>query len=204
MSTTTILASSYRGSTQLTLSSISNAYTNTSSTNYAVLSVSKKNSTGSIFLNGFNFSSIPTHAIINSVTVKVKARVSSTTYITTATVRAYKNGSAVGTASSFRTTSATTYTLSIGTWSRADLDNLELYFSMKRNNSNTAGAGWVYGIEVIVDWTEPQEGSYLKVGSTWHEVSKVFRKVNGSWVENDFKSVKSELDSSGTKLVRKS
>ena len=188
MATTTsgILASSYSAMTNFTINSsypITRAYTNTSSTTYTQINVSKRNSTGTFSFTGFDFSSIPANAIISSVTVKFKGMVSSTSYISAATVRAQKNGTNVGSATSFRSTSASTYTLSVGTWSRADLDNFSLYISATRGNTNNTSYVRIYGMDVSVVWDAPTEQLFYKENGTWTAASKVYKKVNGSWVQ---------------------
>ena len=190
MSTTTIvIPSSYASMTNLTANTsypITRAYTNTSSTTYTQLNVSKKNTTGTVYFTGFDFSAIPSNASIVSVTIKVRCMVSSTSYITAASVQAYKGSSAVGSASNFRTTTATTYTLTSGTWSRADLDNLRIFFSATRGNTNSTCYMRIYGMEVTVVWDdppEPTEQMYTKVNGNWVTVSAVYKKVNGAWVE---------------------
>ena len=187
MATTTIvLPSSYESMTNLTANTsypITRAYTNTSSTTYAQLNCSKKNAAGSVYFTGFDFSAIPTNATIVSVTIKVKCMVSSTSYITSASVQAYKGNSAVGSSNNFRTTTATTYTLTSGTWSRTDLDNLKIYFTATRGNTNSTCYMRIYGMEVTVVWDAPTEQLYTKVNGSWVEVSAVYKKVNGVWVE---------------------
>ena len=97
MATTTVLASNNTGSTFNSLTSIANAYTNTSSTTYAQLNTpTRTTGTYLIYFTGFDFSEIPSDAIVNSVTIKVKCRVNSTSYISSAYVQAYKGTTAVG------------------------------------------------------------------------------------------------------------
>ena len=162
---------------------INRAYTDTSSTTYTQLNVSKKNATGTVYFTGFNFSDIPSNATIVSVTIKAKCMVSSTSYITSASVQAYKGSSAVGSSNNFRTTTATTYTLTSGNWSRTDLDNLKIYFTATRGSTNSTCYMRIYGMEVTVVWDAPTEQLYTKVNGSWVEVSAVYKKINGVWVE---------------------
>ena len=60
-----------------TLSNASNAYASTTSTNYATLSGSSTGTPYTTYL-GFDFSNIPTDAIIESIACSVKARVNNT------------------------------------------------------------------------------------------------------------------------------
>lgn len=185
MATVTILASNYTNNNFTFNASypVTNAYTNTSSTNYAHFIAANK-VTGTLYLTGYDFSSIPSNATINSVTIKVRCMVSSTSNITAASVQACKGTTTVGTATTFRSSSATTYTLSAGTWSRSDLNNLQLKFvgTSARNNAYLR----VYGTEVIVDYTESAgqtEQLMLKVNGTWTPVQTIYKKINGTWVE---------------------
>lgn len=182
--TKTILASNNTGSTNFTLSNIANAYTNTSSTTYAQLTLSKKNGTSNIYFTGFDVSSIPSNATINSISVKMKSMVSSTSYVTAFTFQAYNDTTAMGTATTARSTSATTYTLSnVGTWTRAMLDNFRIYVSGKKSNVNNTAYARIYGIELIVTYEVPVEQMYIKDSGAWKTVSAVYKKVNGAWIE---------------------
>ena len=59
----------------LSVSNAANMYANTDSTTYATVTNSRNQTTSYyIYLRGFNFSDIPSNAIINSFTVKLKAR----------------------------------------------------------------------------------------------------------------------------------
>lgn len=186
--TTTVLASSVSDLSQFTANSsypASRAYTNTSSTTYAQWSLSKKNSTSSMYFTGFDFSGIPSNAIISSITVKFKGMVNSTTYVSTATVQASYGTSVRGSATNFRSTTATVYTLSVGTWTRAELDNFRLYISAKAANNNNTKYIRVYGMEVSVTWDVPVETDalYIKIDGVYKEASNVYKKQNGVWME---------------------
>ena len=75
MATIRLVPSTYAVSSTsyLSVSNASNMYDNTDSTTYATIT-NTNNSTSSryLYLRGFNFSSIPSNAIINSFTVKIK------------------------------------------------------------------------------------------------------------------------------------
>lgn len=62
-------------SSYLSVSSAANMYDDTDSTSYATVTNSRSSTTSYyIYLRGFNFGDIPEGAIINSFTVKLKAR----------------------------------------------------------------------------------------------------------------------------------
>lgn len=192
MATLTVLATSTTDSTfGGGTTNAANAYTNASSTNYAQYNITTGTAgkAEELYLTGYDFSSIPSNATINSVTIKIKTQINSTTYITTSTCQAYSGTTAKGSTTSLQNTAAAQYTLSSGTWTRSELDNLRLRFYAKRSsgNNNRSRAAYVriYGTEVIVDWT-PADGQpqlMFKQSGTWAGVSKVFKKVNNTWVE---------------------
>lgn len=151
----TALASAYSNTTNYATNSsypIRNAYTNSSSTSYCQLTCNQKDAQHSINFDGFDFSSIPSDATITSVTIKFKGMVSSTTYITAATVQAYSGSTAKGSATNYRTTSATTYTLTSGTWTREELDGLSIHVTATRGNRNNTCYSRIYGMEVNVSY----------------------------------------------------
>ena len=60
----------------LSISNASNMYTNIDSTTYATVNHTRTSTTSYyIYVKGFNFDDIPADAIINSATIKVKAKV---------------------------------------------------------------------------------------------------------------------------------
>lgn len=187
----TTLASGYTEQSTLSLSNIDRAYNDTSSTNYATLSVSSRGGTGTIYFT-FDVSSIPQDAIINSVNVKVKYSVSSTTYLTSLTCQAYKGTTAMGTATTKRSTTATVYTLNVGTWTRTDLDTFRIFFSGRRGVLGGTTSMYVYGMELIVNYFVPSDTNQLsiKTSGEWKYVQAVYKKVNSAWVEQtDLESV---------------
>lgn len=187
--TTTAFATSYASMTNLTANNsypISRAYTNSSSTTYCQLNVSKSK-TGSIYLTGFDLSSIPSNAIINSVTVKVRCMISSTNYITAATVQASSGATLKGSSASYRSTTNSVYTLSGGSWTRAELDDFRVYFTAKKSNTNSTAYMRIYGMDVSVSWelpSEPEHGTlFVQVGGKTRQVQSIYRKVGGYWIE---------------------
>lgn len=193
MATLTVLAISTTGSTfGGGTTNAANAYTNSSSTNYAQynLTTGTAGIKEELYLTGYDFSSIPSNATINSVTIKIKTQINSTSYVAASSCQAYSGTTKKGSSTSLQNTAAAQYTLSSGTWTRAELDDLRLYFTLTRSSSNgsrsRAAYIRIYGTEVIVDWTAaPDDGPQLmfRQSGTWAGVSKVFKKVNNAWVE---------------------
>ena len=143
----------------------SNMYTNTDSTTYGTFTHNRASTSNTYYgyLRGFNFGSVPSNAVVNSFTVKIKARA---TGHTTSTSSSYymsliNNTTQIGStsASGRLTTTTTTFTFANGslTW-----DTIVGYgagfgirIPMRRASQNTADVVSVYGAEILVDYTIP-------------------------------------------------
>lgn len=138
-----------------TASNNANAYTNTSSTTYSSLTCNTGSGASSYVTYTFDLSAIPEGATIDSVTCSAKARVSSTSYISTATLQLYSNTTAKGSTTSFRSTSETTYNLSVGTWTRGELLNARIRATATRGTQNTTRAAYIYfyGANLTVNYS---------------------------------------------------
>ena len=149
----------------VTVASASNMYTNTDSTSAGTFTHNRAstNNTYYGYLRGFNFSSVPSGAVINSFTVKIKA---SATGHTTSTSSSYymslvNNTTQIGStnASGRLTTTTTTFTFANGslTWDTivGYGSNFGIRIPLRRASSNTADVVSVYGAEILVDYTVP-------------------------------------------------
>ena len=136
-----------------TLTNASSAYTSTTSTTYATLS---GNSAGTYTTYlGFDFSSIPTDAIIESIACSFKASVSRTNSISSATAQLYYGTTSASTSASFLSTTANTYALSnITTVSRADLNDLKLLFTLAISRTSNRSA-YIYGADLTITYSMP-------------------------------------------------
>lgn len=188
MATVTLVPSSYTGASNCTDGSsypFTNGYTDTSSTTYARLQTSTSGQyVGSVYYC-FDTSSIPANAVINSVTVKAKFSVNSTTNITEVSVQAATGTTLKGSANTTMSTTATVYTLTAGTWTRAELDDARLFLSFTRKSGGGSRYFYFYGAELIVDYTEPAQETdtlYVKQNGSWVEVAEAYVKQNGAWV----------------------
>ena len=104
MPSITLTASGAEVSAKVTASNIENAYNNSSNTsNYGRLSLSTS-STGFIYLT-YDTSSIPSNAVITSITANARLRVSSTTRVTSRSCQLYSGTTAKGSSISFSSTS---------------------------------------------------------------------------------------------------
>lgn len=144
----------------LSISNAANMYHNTDNDTYATITNSRSSTTSYyIYLRGFNFGDIPSGAIINSFTIKLKARESG---VSTST--SYKPHLADGTTTingscDVITTTAATHTF---TGISADWDTIVGYGSTfgirincRRASRNTTSYMYIYGAEILVDYTIP-------------------------------------------------
>ena len=133
----------------------------------------------------FDTSIIPAEATIDSVACMAKGSCNSSTK---GSMQLYSGTVAKGSATSTKT-SAAVYNLSCGTWTRAELDNIRLLTKITNANSGSS-IFYFYGADLTVTYTYQSEKFILKLGGAWQDVARVFKKVNGIWVEQtDLSSV---------------
>ena len=133
----------------------------------------------------FDLSAIPSGAEIDSVSCKVKASVSSTSGVSSASVQLYSGSTSKGSSTSILSTSTSAKTLSVGTWTRSELQNCRLCLKAQRGTSSTSTKRSLlfYGADLTVAYTYQSEKFMLKLGGAWQDIARVFKKVNGIWVE---------------------
>ena len=148
------------GTSYLTVSNESNAFTNCDSDTYCtVQNIQSSTSNRYVYLRGFNFDDIPSNAIINSFTVKIKAYESGIS--TSSSYRPYlANGTATLTGTcDVISTSATVHTFTGVTADWEDLvgygSNFGIRVNCRRASRNTTGYMYIYGAEIEVDYTIP-------------------------------------------------
>lgn len=147
-------------SSYLSVANAANMYSNTDDDSYATVTNSRTSTTSYyIYLRGFNFDAIPDGAIINSFTIKLKARESGVS-----TSDSYKpyladDTSAINGSCSAITTTATVHEF---TGISADWDTIVGYgadfgirINCRRASRNTTGYVYIYGAEIEVDYTVP-------------------------------------------------
>lgn len=148
------------GTSYLSVSNGSNAYTNTDSTTYATVANTYASTTNRyVYLQGFNFSDIPANAIINSFSIKLKASESGGS-----TSSSYRPVLCKGTSTYSNaycdaiTTSATvhtfTFTQDYATFAD-DGDDFSIRINCRRSSRNTSASFYIYGAEIEVDYTIP-------------------------------------------------
>ena len=159
MATIRLIPSAYSlsNTSYLSISNASNMYTNTDSTTYATVSHGRNRTTSYyIYVKGFNFDDIPADAIINSATVKVRAKVTSassyapTLYNDTTSLNQNLSGN-IGTTT---TTSTIDITSNWETY-KGYGSNFGIGLQLNRSSRYTASSMNIYGAEILVDYTVP-------------------------------------------------
>lgn len=148
------------GTSYLTVSNASNAYTDTDSTTYATVNNVYASTTNRyVYLQGFNFDAVPSGAIINSFSIKLKASESggstSSSYrpILCKGTSTYSNAycSAITTSASVHEFS---FTQDYATFAD-DGDDFGIRINCRRSSRNTAASFQIYGAEIEVNYTIP-------------------------------------------------
>lgn len=161
MATARLIASSYTTSgSAVSVSSASNMYTNTDSSNYATLTHTNKNTTAQyVYVKGFNFSSIPSDATVTSFSVKIKGYESEMS-TSSSYAPSLVNGTTVlsgTTASSNFSDTESTITIPTGSYTWTTITGYGSDFGvripLRRSNKNKQGYVYVYGIEIEVTYT---------------------------------------------------
>ena len=159
MATIRLIPSTYSLSNTdyLSISNASNMYTNIDSITYATVNHTRSRTTSYyIYVRGFNFDDIPADAIINSATVKVKAKVTSAgsyapaLYNNTTSLNQNLSGN-IGTTT---TTSTVDITSNWETY-KGYGSNFGIRLRLNRSSRNTASSMNIYGAEILVDYTIP-------------------------------------------------
>lgn len=148
----------------------------------------------------FDFSGIPAGASILSVSVQVKGHCESETSSSeTATLRLYSGSTAKGSEAEFTDTYDEVITMTTGTWTRDELQDAILRFTIGYYGGAVSGCTWMVEYElsgyvytignvtadhaIVVAAAPTGPKMYVKQGSTWVTVNKAYRKVSGSWQE---------------------
>lgn len=156
MASETLVASGNTGLTGMTISGsypITNAYKDTSSTSgYARYSISTS-TTGYVYLT-YDTSEIPSSAIIQSVTAKARLRISNTSRVTNRVCQLYSGTTAKGSNVDFSSTSSggTVVTLTPGTWTRNELNDLRMRIGGTGSSSTSSKYIYIYGTEITITY----------------------------------------------------
>ena len=163
-------------------------------------------STNATIYYTFDFSDLPDTATISNMSIQVRYMVGNTSYAES--VQVCKGTSTVGTAVTLTATSQTTTSItSYGSWTAAELkSDPRIKLALSFSGAIITGITWSitytaneparykyilsnvqadHNIVLII--TQGTSGIfYIKQNGTWNEVSKIYKKINGSWTEQLF------------------
>lgn len=168
---------------------LSNGLTSSSSDTFTVLYLNTGSSAVSKLAVKFDMSKIPTDAKINSISCKIKARISNgSSYILRGVAQLYCGTAGLSSEIDLGTSEVAQSFSETGWWDRESLDDLVLLITCTRGYLSTSNSQNLrfYGADLTVDYTGGgSSGPVLstKVNGSWVNVSKVYKKVNGLWVE---------------------
>lgn len=185
----------------VTVSNPSNMYANTDNTTKATVTHTQKaTTTYYIYLKGFNFSAIDPSWTINSFTVKFKAYESGLS--TSSSYRPYLVNNTSTLTCSCSTVSSSTKTLTFtgvtASWStiKGYGNNFGIRISVRRSNKNTQGYLYIYGAEILVDYTDPSASKTCTITyngrtiATTTETNQVNITYNGNTIASNVTGTK--------------
>lgn len=137
------------------LSNAERGYADSDSTNYAQIGLTRGSQAVTYFYYKFDTSSIPATAEIDSITVSAKIYINNTNanYVATRQAQMFSGTTAKGSAYTV-SNSTTAFTISAGTWTRSELNDLRirLYAVRGTSNVNTSYYFRFYGAEVTISY----------------------------------------------------
>ena len=183
----------------------------TSTTRCCVYANTTNGSESYLYYN-FDCSDIPSNAVITSVTCQVGASCySSGSYFSTHTLQLCSGTTEKGTAvtATGNGSTSTVETVNGGnSWTRAELDDIKIRFKIVRSQTGDASFSffgatltveytvpattyWTYTMSklqtnhtiLVISGGGPEVFLYIKNNGIWTQYSKVYKKINGSWVE---------------------
>lgn len=189
-----------------------NGLTSHTSTTRCCVYANTANGSESYLYYNFDCSDIPSNAIITSVSCQVGASCySSGSYFSTHTLQLCTGTTEKGTAVTTTGNGSTSEIETVNggsSWTRAELDDIKIRFKIVRSQTGDAsfsffgatltveytvpgGTYWTYTLSnlqtnhtiVVISGGGSEVFLYIKEGGNWVEYSKVYKKVNGSWVE---------------------
>lgn len=161
MATIRLVPSTYylSNSSYLSVSNVSNMYNNTDNETYATVTNSRSSTSSYyIYVRGFNFDDVPSSAVVNSITIKLKAR--ETGVSTSSSYAPYLANGTSTISGSFSVLSTSVQTLTCSTslgWDNIKDygDNFGIRINCRRASRNTTSYVYIYGAEILVDYTLP-------------------------------------------------
>lgn len=167
---------------------LSNGLTSSSSDTFTVLNMNTGGGAVSKLAVKFDVSKIPTNAKINSISCTIKARISNAVpYVLSGVAQLYCGTAGLSSEIDLGISEDAQSFSDTGRWDRESLNDLILLITCTRgilatSNNHTLS---FYGADLTVDYTGGSSGPVLstKVNGSWVNVSKVYKKLNGIWVE---------------------
>lgn len=162
MATIRLVPSTYylSSSSYLSVSNASNMYTNTDSTTHATVTNSRTSTTSYyIYVRGFNFSDVPSNAIVSDFTIKIKCNYSGgyaqAMYLYDGT------STSMGSSDSISSTVTTHEFTCNYDWSDivAAGSDFGIRINCRRSSRNTTSYVYIYGAEIEVTYTVPNPRS---------------------------------------------
>lgn len=168
---------------------LSNGLTSSSSDTFTVLNLKTGGGAVSKLAVKFDVSKIPTNAKINSISCTIKARISNSySGILSGVAQLYCGTAGLSSEIDLGLSEVAQSFSETGLWDRESLDELILLITCTRGSlyGNSSQTLRFYGADLTVDYTGGgSSGPVLstKVNGSWVNVSKVYKKVSGIWVE---------------------
>ena len=131
----------------------------------------------------FAVSVIPQDAEIESVSCVARAAKATASGMS-ASLQLSAGTSLKGSPVAVTATNAQKYTISGGAWTRSELETIRL-----RTYATTSGTSsrsiLFYGADLTVTYTYQSEKFMLKLSGSYHDIARVFQKIDGIWIEQD-------------------
>ena len=210
--TSTLIPYDYTNN-NFTISNIENAYNDATNTTYATFDAAGGGTARSVYLD-LGGAIIPSTATITSVSCSATIQFSrnGSSSGVTASCQMYTGSTAKGSSTTITSSATdvakTTFNLSIGSWTAAEISNARFYMTMTNSASSTHRYLYLYGVSFTVTYTingkvyiytvtnvatnhtivvtapaAAQDVAYIKVNGSWVAASAVYKKVSGSWVQ---------------------
>ena len=147
----TVNPSSYSGGTNNYVTGGTSGCSSVSNTSTSRRATIRLRTNGQYVSYLFNLSEIPSNASINSVSCSARAQLSSSSR--RGTIQLYNGTAAKGTATTVNSTASTEYSISAGSWTRSELNNINLRITNATGSTNNSYYVYFYGADLTVNYT---------------------------------------------------
>ena len=167
---------------------LSNGLSGSDSDTYTEINLNTGTRATSTLAINFNLYKIPSGVTIDSIACRIKSRISnSSPYVLTGVAQLYYGATAMGGEIELGTSAVAQTFNDVGYWDYDRLQQLYLLITCTRGvmggtNNQTLR---FYGADLTVNYTDGGSTNQLMIKGSfaWESVSKVYKKVNGSWAE---------------------